>query len=171
MNLTAIFCLFVICITASAGVVYKTVKEDGTVVYSDVPSEGSKSVTLSAINTVQVPVKKTPSISVRPSVITKPAIQYLISVRSPMPEESLRNNAGELTITADVTPKKSGKFQLVMDGQVVKTQTSSQFKLENIQRGAHLIQVNFLDNSGKILASSKQQTFYLHKASALINAN
>jgi hypothetical protein len=40
-----------------------------------------------------------------------------------------------------------------------------------VDRGAHTIKVNFLDNSGKILASSKQQTFYLQKASALINAN
>ena len=61
--------------------------------------------------------------------------------------------------------------KLVFDNEVVKTQSKNQFQLENVNRGAHTIQVNFLDNSGKTLALSKQQTFYLHKASALINAN
>ena len=46
-----------------------------------------------------------------------------------------------------------------------------QLKLENVERGEHHIEVRLVGQSGKILASSGQQTFYLHKASALINAN
>jgi hypothetical protein len=94
-----------------------------------------------------------------------------VFIRSPTAEQTLRENSGAVSISADVLPKKSGKFQLIFDNQVVNTQSNGQFQLENVNRGAHTIQVNFLDNSGKILALSKSQTFYLQKASALINVN
>jgi hypothetical protein len=159
----------------SAQVVYKTVKADGSVVYSDVHSAGAVPVNLSSMNTVVMPaLNKASSQTVsrnNPLQKPKPEIQYVVSIRSPMAEQTLRDNSGEVTINAEVLPKKSGKFQLVFDNQVVKTQSNSQFQLEYVNRGAHTIQVNFLDNSGKILALSKPQTFYLQKASALINAN
>ena len=98
-------------------------------------------------------------------------MQYSVFIRSPEAEQTLRDNSGAVTIHAEVLPKKTGKFQLIMNNQVVKTQSNSQFQLESVNRGAHTIQVNFLDNSGKILALSKPQTFYLQKASALINVN
>ncbi|MEP1447395.1 MAG: DUF4124 domain-containing protein [Paraglaciecola sp.] len=175
MKFAAIILLFILCISASAQVIYKTVKADGTVVYSDIRSDGAVPVNLSAMNTVVVPSLNTPSnrtASHNKSVSkSKPTIQYVVSIRSPAAEETLRDNSGAVTITADVSPKKPGKFELILDNQTVKTQSNSQFQLESVNRGAHIIQVNFLDNSGKILASSKQQTFYLQKASALINAN
>jgi len=170
-----ILCLLVLCMSVSAQVVYKTLKADGSVVYSDVHSEGAEPVNLSSMNTVVVPALNNASSQTasrnKPVQKSKPEIQYVVSIRSPMPEQTLRDNSGMVTISADVLPKKSGKFQLVFDKQVVKTQSNPQFQLEGVNRGAHTIQVDFLDNSGKILASSKQQTFYLQKVSALINVN
>ena len=175
MKFAAIVLLFLLCISASAQVIYKTVKTDGTVVYSDIRSDGAVPVNLSAMNTVVVPSLNTPSNPTvshnKPVSKSKPVVQYVVSIRSPLDEETLRDNSGAVTINVDVSPKKSGKFELILDNQIVKTQTNSQFQLESVNRGAHIIQVNFLDNSGKILASSKPQTFYLQKASALINAN
>jgi hypothetical protein len=159
----------------SAQVVYKTLKADGSAVYSDVSSDGAVPVHLSSMNTVVAPAlnnasSQTSSLK-KPIKTLRPEVQYTVSIRSPAAEQTLRDNSGSVTINADVLPKKSGKFELLLDNQVVKTQSNSQFKLENVNRGAHTIQINFLDNSGKILASSMSQTFYLQKASALINAN
>ncbi|WP_039988447.1 DUF4124 domain-containing protein [Paraglaciecola arctica] len=170
-----IFCLVLFCISVPAQVVYKTVKADGSVVYSDVVSDGAVPVNLSAMNTVVMPALNSASSQTtsrnNPVQKSKPQVEYVVSIRSPMAEQTLRDNSGAVTINAEVLPKKSGKFQLVFDNQIVKTQSKSQFQLESVNRGAHIIQVNFLDNSGKILASSKPQTFYLQKASALIHAN
>ena len=167
--------LLLLCISVSAQVVYKTVKADGSVVYSDVFSDGAVPVNLSSMNTVVVPALNNAASQTasrnNPVQKSKPEIQYQVSIRSPMAEQTLRDNSGAVTINADVLPKKSGKFELVVDNQVVKTQSNGQFQLESVNRGAHTIQVNFLDNSGKILASSKPQTFYLQKVSALINVN
>jgi hypothetical protein len=167
-----ILCLF-LCLSVSAQVVYKTVKADGSVVYSDVRSDGAVPVKLSSMNTVAVPALNNAAIQTTNQINSvkrrRPEIQYSVFIRSPVAEQTLRDNSGVVVIISEVLPKKTGEFQLVIDNQVVKTQSNSKFQLENINRGAHTIQVNFLDNSGKILASSKQQTFYLQKASALIN--
>jgi hypothetical protein len=175
MKFAVIICLLLLCISVSAQVVYKTIKADGTAVYSDVSSEGAVPVNLSSMNTVVVPAlnnaaSKTVSRNNRVKKL-RPEVQYLVSIRSPAAEQTLRDNSGAVSISTDVLPKRSGKFQLVLDNHIVKTQSKSQFQLEGVNRGAHIIQVNFLDNSGKILASSKPQTFYLQKASALINVN
>ena len=172
-----IFCLFLFCISVSAQVVYKTVKADGSVVYSDVRSDGAVPVNLSSMNTVVMPALNNAAsqTTTRKNSVNKaklePEVQYSVSIRSPAAEQTLRDNSGNVSIRVEVSPKKPGEFQLVLDNQIVKTQPNSQFQLENVNRGAHSIQVHFLDNSGKILASSKPQTFYLHKASVLINAN
>lgn len=170
-----ILCLLLMCIGVSAQVVYKTVKADGSVVYSDVHSEAAVPVNLSSMNTVVMPALNNASSKIvsnkQPAIKSKPQVQYVVSILSPLAEQTLRDNSGTVTINVEVLPKKSGKFQLVLDNQIVKTQSNSQFQLEYVDRGAHIIQVNFLDNSGKILALSKPQTFYLQKASALINAN
>jgi TolA-binding protein len=175
VRIFCILCLLLLCISVSAQVVYKTVKADGSVVYSDVPSDGAVPVNLSSMNTVVVPplnnAASQTTTRINPVKKRSPEVQYLVFIRSPAAEQTLRDNSGAVTINAEVVPKKSGKFQLIIDNQIVKTQSNSQFQLENVNRGAHTIQIDFLDNSGKILASSKQQTFYLQKASALINAN
>jgi len=167
--------LLLLCISVSAKVVYKTIKADGSAVYSDVSSDGAVPVKLSSMNTVVVPALNNAASQTvnqnNPAKKLRPEVQYLVFIRSPEAEQTLRDNSGAITIKAEVTPRISGKFQLVFDNQIVKTQPKNQFHLESVNRGAHIIQVHFLDNSGKILASSKQQTFYLQKASALINVN
>ncbi|MGK0305599.1 MAG: TolA-binding protein [Gammaproteobacteria bacterium] len=169
------FYLLLLCLGVSAQVVYKTVKTDGSVVYSDVRSDGAVAVNLSSMNTVVVPALNNATSQkigrINPAKKLRPEVQYIVSIRSPDAEQTLRDNSGAVMIDAEVLPKRSGKYQLIIDNQVVKTQSNRKFQLENINRGAHTIQVNFLDNSGKILASSKPQTFYLQKASALINVN
>jgi hypothetical protein len=169
-----ILCLLLLCISVSAQVVYKTVRADGSVVYSDIASKGAVPVDLLSTNTVVVPaLGKMPRQTVSQKQRVKKVIaelQYIVSILSPAAEQTLRDNSGTVTITVNVSPKKSGKLQLIFDNKLFRTQSNRQFQLESVNRGAHTIKVNLLDNSGKILASSKQQTFYLQKASALINA-
>jgi TolA-binding protein len=170
-----ILCLLILCISVSAQVVYKTVKADGSVVYSDILSDGAVPVNLSSMNTVVVPALNNAASQTTNQINSvkkrSPEVQYSVFIRSPTAEQTLRDNSGAVSINAEVLPKKSGKFQLIIDNQIVKTQSNSKFQLENINRGAHTIQIKFLDNSGKILASSMPQAFYLQKASALINVN
>ena len=163
------------CVGVSAKTLYKTIQADGSVLYSDTQVEGAIPVNLSAVNNVVMPALNTAASTntSRPKTISpiKPKIQYKVAIIAPLNEETLRNNAGVVIIKVSVSPKNVGMFQLVMNDRVLRTQASPVFELADVNRGMHLIEVKFLDNSGKILASSQQQTFYLHKATALFNAN
>ena len=175
MKFALITCSLLLCMSVNARVVYKIVKADGSTVYSDIPSDGAEPVNLSSMNTIVVPALNNAASQtttpINPVKKLRTKEQYLVFIRFPVAEQTLRDNSGTVTINAEVVPKRSGKFQLVIDNQIVQTQLKSKFQLKNVNRGAHTIQINFLDNSGKILASSKQQTFYLQKASALFNTN
>lgn len=155
----------------SAQTIYKIIKPDGTVLYTDTPQEGAEPVTLNS-NTQNVadhqPTKKPP----QTQQSKKQKAAYEVSITSPKPEATVRNNLGTVTITAAVSPSTyKGRYQLTFDGQANWTNNSGIFKLSDIQRGAHIYHVALIDNKGKTLASSPQQTLYLHHASVLINKN
>ena len=169
------FALIILVLLAQRGVadtIYKTLKSDGTVIYSDVPQKGSVVVTLGQVNGATVPALADPNALNKGKVAVKPAdTEYQIRFLSPSQGETIRNNAGDVLVSFVISPEYPGKFELLLDNQVVNTKGKMQLKLENVLRGEHHLEVNLRDKSGKIFASSGQQTFYLHKASALIHAN
>lgn len=164
--------LLIVAVPMLANTVYKTVKPDGTVVYSDVPGVDSVPVNMVQGNNVVIPQLAQPKSSApmlnKPN---RPATEYQITILSPGPEETIRSNIGEVNIHFVITPEFLGKSYLLLDNQLVNTNGKTQVRLNNVERGEHHIEVQLRDNSGKIFASSHKQTFYLHKASALINAN
>ncbi|GAB3014001.1 DUF4124 domain-containing protein [Bowmanella dokdonensis] len=156
--------------TVQAATLYKLVKADGTVVFTDQPVEGAVPVDLPQINTAK-PLAAKPVVPPPDARSSRPQVQYQVAITTPAPEATLRDNLGRVQIQASVQPdpRGAGSYQLLLDGKVVETSPSPGFSLSGVNRGEHSIQVNFLSNSGKILASSPQQVFYLHQASALIN--
>ncbi|MGK0382086.1 MAG: hypothetical protein ACI8QG_001850, partial [Flavobacteriales bacterium] len=84
MRIFYIICLL-LCISVSAQVVYKTVKADGSEVYSDINSVGSEPVNLSSMNTIVVPaLHKTSSQTTSQERRIKksiPEVQYIVSIR------------------------------------------------------------------------------------------
>lgn len=164
-----VFLIFVLTITlnSDAQTIYKVVAADGSVTYTDQPIAGGEPVTLGKLNTADPLASPKPSQAIQ----TKPARQYTLSIISPRPEATIRNNLGDVSISASIQPLASGTYQLILDGKQVATNSSGAFQLSEVQRGAHTLKISFTDNTGKILASSDQQTFFMHKASALINSN
>ena len=96
---------------------------------------------------------------------------YTLTIDSPDAEGTVRNNLGEVDIVASISPKASGSFQLLLNGELKSTRPRPVFHLNGLDRGEYSFQVQFVGKSGKILALTEPQTFYLHKASVLINAN
>ncbi|WP_218312800.1 DUF4124 domain-containing protein [Alteromonas antoniana] len=155
--------------------VYKVVKEDGTVLYTDTPVKGSESVTMPP-STENVSESIADPAIVKPSATNSSArkdkVEYSVSITTPQPEATIRNNLGNFTITSTATPANAGgRFQLWFDGSVAETNATGMFHLSGINRGAHDYYIEWIDNKGKTLASTEKQTLYLHQASALINNN
>ena len=152
--------------------IYKTVTADGTVVYSDIPNPESTPVSLGQVNGAVVPALASPgALPNDKTLLTKKNKDFKIVIHSPASGETIRSNVGDVMVNFEISPEYVGKFYLLLDNQVVNTKGKTQIKLTNVDRGEHSIEVQLRDNSGKIFASSQKQTFYLHQASALINAN
>ena len=146
--------------------VYKTVNKDGTITYSDKPSQTAEEVVL------DVPLSTFQSIS--PILVQPPKgnniqqVQYSLTILSPAADATVRNNLGELSIGASIEPRVAGFFQLHINDQVHESATGM-FKLTEMDRGAYTYSVKFINNSGKVIASSETRNVFLHQASALIN--
>lgn len=158
----------------AAAPVYKVVKKDGSVVYTDKPFGASEKVKMPKQNTANIPVPhKSSSTSAQSNVkkVKRAKPNYQFSIESPSPEEHIRNNSGNVKITATMQPTGLGDYQLFVDNQLVQTQANPRFELRNFDRGEHQFQIKFLHKSGRVLAESPIQVFYLHRASVLSRAN
>jgi hypothetical protein len=158
-----------------AGELYQIINKDGSITYTDIPGQDAQAFNLSTTNSAVMPslVKSQP----RQSAFTgkksteKRLPEYSLQLISPVDKESIRNNAGKVSVRASITPAAKGQFQLFLDNVLIDTQPAPNFDLGNVERGEHHIQIKFIHNSGKILASTPERVFYLHKASVLIKAN
>ncbi|MBU2979513.1 DUF4124 domain-containing protein [Alteromonas sp. C1M14] len=153
----------------SAQTVYKIVKPDGTILYTDTPQSGAEPMELDDYTKNVADPQPVPKPQIPQQ--EKPTIRYQVSIVSPKPEATLRDNLGNVTITASSSPTFKGQYRLTFDNQANWRNSSGTFKLTGVNRGAHTYHVDLIDNKGKSLASSPQQTLYLHQASVLINSN
>jgi hypothetical protein len=150
--------------------VYKRVNPDGSVEFTDVPkNEDETPVPLRPMSTFK-PTPVTP-ISSSPKSSKPTAIAYTnVSITSPAHEATIRDNAGNLTVTANLAPplQPGHKMILLDNGANRGESTSGSFKLSNVDRGSHVLTVQVQDASGKVLISSEPVTVFLKRQSALL---
>ncbi|WP_168171424.1 DUF4124 domain-containing protein [Lacimicrobium sp. SS2-24] len=151
-----------------ASTLYKVVKADGSVMYTDQPVAGAEPVALPRVNMAGslAPKIKTQTSEKSPQ---RPPTEYQLSILFPKPQQTLRDNRGNITVVAQLQPdtRAAGIFELHLDGALVAANPTPQFELEGVNRGAHTIEVRYVDNSGKVFASSSPTEFFLHQASVL----
>ena len=159
-----IFLLFFTVLAHSA--VYKWVDKDGKVHYSDKPVENSEAVEFKS-NTqnkikLQIPVSIDSGTAKEDSTPS-----YELVITSPTEEETIRDNEGNITIMATISPDLGTKHLLVllMDGTVVGApQNTPIFNLKNIDRGEHSFEIKAIAQNGKQLASTSPRTIFLHRS-------
>ena len=153
---------------SSPKTIYKVVGKDGTIIFTDKPQENAEALAFDEkTQNVVTAAKVTPP---PPTTLAPPKPNYRVVIKSPAPEATIRNNLGELTISAaQPGATKAPIYRLIFDDAPIASNSSGVFTLSGIQRGAHTYKVELTNNTGKTLASSPLQTLYLHQASALIN--
>ncbi|MFY8273853.1 DUF4124 domain-containing protein [Pseudoalteromonas sp. SSDWG2] len=145
--------------------VYKD--EKGNLVFSDTPRKGAEKVTLNS------PVMDMPSTDT--SILNEAddeleATKFTISVTSPTQEETIRDNTGSVHVSGMIKPRflQGHKVQLFLDGQAHgQAQTSTLFVMRDVDRGEHNVTLKLVDSQGKVLATSKPVTFFLHRRSVI----
>ncbi|MCY7296335.1 DUF4124 domain-containing protein [Alteromonas sp. a30] len=167
-----LFCLFTG--AAQAGV-YKKVLPNGQIVFTDKPGENTTELVLSPLSaTIESSTQKSAfqsSAKGPASTPPPPSKVYRLSINSPENNATIRNNSGELKVSGYLQGNKSGKYELILDGEVIQVSNTPHFKVKDISRGSHKIQILLKDNTGKLIASSHTKTIHMHRASALLPSN
>lgn len=150
--------------------VYRWVDAEGNVVFSDTPQEGAELIELG--EPTIVPHEK---IAPAPEEPTSAALQELpyqeVTIASPSNDATLRDQQAVDVSVATAPPLQTEfghKVQLYFDGAAYGAPSeSTQFILQNVDRGTHSLAVAVLGISGRELARSADSVFHLHKTSII----
>ncbi|MDZ7670250.1 MAG: DUF4124 domain-containing protein [Gammaproteobacteria bacterium] len=165
------------------GRIYKTVDEDGNVVFTDVPprpEQRGETVDLNSGNSFTPPERENDGISLEAWRGDEPAgpedeeetvTRYnSLQVASPQNDAAVRDNAGNVSITATVDPdlQPGHTLQLFLDGELQQSGGTTTFQLSNVDRGTHEVQLRIVGPGGEILMTSPGSVFHLQRRSVIL---
>ena len=152
-------------LSAQAEDVYKSVDEDGNVIYTDVPTADGEKI---QIKNVQ-PVKTAPVESTESSPDQEPQEKTYtkLEITSPKEGASIYDNSGIINISLRVIPalraREGDKLILNMDGQQIDESKRNQFNLSGIEPGKHSFVVVIINKDEKELKRSTPVTLTLYR--------
>ncbi|GLX83466.1 DUF4124 domain-containing protein [Thalassotalea eurytherma] len=144
--------------------IYVWTDEAGNTVFSDSPKPGAQEKIIPENKNV-LPSVNTKQLDITPQKLPD---DFTIDITQPADSETVRDNTGSVHVIGRIKPifKQGYKIQLLLDGKLTeKPQSRSMFVLRNVDRGEHQIQLQLLNQKGKVIASSESVTFYMHRAS------
>ncbi|PCI51983.1 MAG: DUF4124 domain-containing protein [Gammaproteobacteria bacterium] len=151
---------------SSSAKIYVWRSEKGVLVYSDTPRPGAEEVKTKKGNVIKSFKNiETQTLDIKTKKITE---EYQVVINQPKDNSTIRDNTGSVYISGSIKPifKRGLKIQLIVDDKPhLKPQAHTMFSLRNIDRGEHQIKMKLLNEKGKVIASSKAITFYMHRAS------
>ncbi len=92
-----------------------------------------------------------------------------VAIVQPAAQETVHNNSGDVLVEVRVTDAAPGsRVRLIVDGAARPgADGGTQFALQGLERGAHVVKAELLGADGAVLATSPPVTFYLWQASRL----
>jgi hypothetical protein len=148
----------------NADTVYKTVDENGNVIFTDKPSEEAEEVKIQKLeNTIgnPNPAKYRPSM---PKSENDSTSYKSFSVSSPENGAGIRSNNGNVSISLSLEPglNPGHKILVSMDGEQIGSGLA--VSLQNVDRGTHSISAKVVDGNGKVLISTSSSFSLLRAA-------
>ncbi len=174
----------VLCLQPAHAEVYKWVKPDGTVVYSDQPEDADTPVT--RIESPSVPVLdmapvprqrssrwRSQDSAAKSAESGSSSFYQTLTITSPANDMAVRDNAGQLNVTVQVLPSliANHQVQLLNSGQVVSApQKGLSFNIE-LFRGTHSLTAQIVDDQGQIVMTGPATVVHMQRYSALQKRN
>ncbi len=159
---------------AAAGAeIYKSVDENGNVVFSDQPSPGAEQIEKKQVPTVPATV---PDVDLDDSGEGEQQEQagdaYSLRIASPEHDSAVRENAGNITVNIALEPtlRLGHEVVLYLDGEEAARGSMSSFSLANVDRGTHSLTAVVLDGGGNEVARSDSIEFTMQRRSRLQNS-
>ena len=160
------FCALLMWTIAGADV-YRSVDADGNVTYSDTPHSGAEKIEVK--DPTIVPSTRS-QIKLGPEKSAKRAVPYkTIAIASPANDETIRN-VRTVRVQGRLSPGLQTSFghrvQILFNGAPVSEPgVSLSATLNDVDRGAHTLQLVVVDSRGSEVARSAASTFFLHQNS------
>jgi hypothetical protein len=154
--------------TALFAQAYRWVDDQGVVHYSDRPQPGAERIHLpksssprQSTRSRSAAAQDTPSTAAAPEA---PFRYESLSQASPAPEETLWNIEGTLNVSLALQPALQPGHQLhvYFDGEP-RVVTGTSFTLQEVYRGAHTLQAEVRDETGKLMIRSDASRFYVQQ--------
>ena len=158
-----------VCTTASAQV-YKRSGPDGKVYFSDQPGPDAERIEVAPAQAVSMPPSELREPTAQPDSEAagqpeeEPVAYTVFSILSPVSEEAVRANDGNVTIYLMLQPAlESGHtIKLKVDGEDGKDTTAvddTTIELANMSRGRHTVEATVVDDKGMELIQTDPVSF------------
>lgn len=149
---------------------YRWVDDDGITHYSDRPHEGAEKFELSKYDRPPpAPRKRTtqpaPLQTLEQLQQEQARFRYeVLRISAPGAEETLWNIGGTLNVSLAVTPalQPGHRVRVYFDGKA-QFVNGATFQLQEVWRGVHNLQVEILDETGKLMIRSQPNRFYVQQ--------
>ncbi|KGE03893.1 DUF4124 domain-containing protein [Pseudohaliea rubra] len=155
--------------SALAQQIYRSVDENGNVVFSDqppAPGQDAEQVELGEMNTA-APLKVRPQ-PAPAAEEPEPAPEARVSISSPDDENTIAMGPGNFSVSGRTEPAlgPGERLQLFMDGEAVgPPQTDASWGLQGVLRGPHDLVIRRVTADGKVLAESDSVRIYVLRPS------
>ena len=171
-NMKYYFILLLFLSFTSQAEVYRSVDAAGNVMFSDVEDDNSEKVTIDiapSYTAPNIPVVDIEQDKPSDEAVSLTVPKYKLSIISPAQNETFQNPEN-IAVTASITPKlnatRADKLVFKLDGkQVGEEQIPLNTVLTGVERGSHILVVSVVDQSGKVLKSSKSTLFHVQRHS------
>jgi hypothetical protein len=150
--------------------VYKSVDENGEVIFSDQPTPNAQRMKLPELPTYKaLPV---PGLSSSPKTAPVASPYDSLKIVAPENDATIRDNQGVVRVEVALEPplmsKQGHKIQFYLNGEPhgIPVGTMS-ISFSNLDRGTYTLSTSVVDASGAVLMTSDPVVFHLHRESVL----
>jgi hypothetical protein len=140
-----------------AETVYKTVDENGNVIFTDKATDDAEKIEVEDVQTIkQAPMPSGASSNSKKNSSSSNELYHAFSIVKPANGEGYRNNAGTVSIQLSLQPSliRGHSVVIKLDGEQISKGSSLSATLENVDRGEHTITAQVISSNGKVIISA-----------------
>jgi hypothetical protein len=162
--------LLILLVASVQADVYKSVNEQGEVVYSDQPAPNAQRMKLPELPTYTAP--PIPAFSSTPEAAPVASPYESVKIVAPENDATIRDNQGVVRVEVVLNPplmtKQGHRIQFYLNGEPhgIPVGTTA-ISFSNLDRGSYTLTSSVIAANGDVLASADPVVFHLHRESVL----
>lgn len=164
MRSLIVFCSLIIALPCIARDVYKWTSDDGETLYSDTYRFGAEKLSISVGQGQQKKMEEKRPIVDSDQTSTSTDAYQIFKIAQPSNDETIRNDEGVVTVGLSLSPMllPGHVIHVYFDGVKLNTDlTTTQFNLNDLNRGTHSLQAKVVNAEGKPQISTPTVSFHL----------